>query len=109
MDNKPKIINTEHSILATHDISAIIDKFVDERDIKDISRKMYRSMLIGFFAWINDNQLQSTQFTRATLIKYKEDLMNSQLSMASVGSRLVVLRTFYKWLHSMGLIVHAIL
>ena len=85
---------------STDQISALIDKFVSNHDVKEVSREAYRSRLAQFFKWCVEQGVR--QPDRETILAYKRHLKESGYSAISEGAYLTAVRCFFAWVESIG-------
>ena len=78
-------------------ISEIIPLFLSEADVQPQSRIMYKQAIEKFFYWAHANRLKPENLKKADVIRYKTELQESNLTVASVKNYLTILRIFYKW------------
>lgn len=79
-------------------IVQLIDLFLSEHDVKDGSKRLYRSNLNLFFRWCSLSGFNPRDVTRQQVLKYKQHLVSSGLSVLTSNCRLTTLRLFYDWL-----------
>ena len=75
----------------------LLTSFLLDQDVNATSLQHYSKALKQYFTWISDNALDLRYVDRATIIKYKQDLIDRGLSSLSVASYLTVIRNFYAW------------
>jgi len=78
-------------------IEVLLTTFLLDQDVNATSIQHYSKALKQYFTWISDNTLDLRYVDRATIIQYKQDLINRGLSALSVASYLTVVRCFYTW------------
>lgn len=78
-------------------VNDLMDKFIDSQDVRPSSKALYRRTLKQYFTWLNRAQLQLQYITRAEILRYKQELLDSGQSPLTVGSYLTVVRKFYEW------------
>ena len=75
----------------------LVNSFISDQDVKESSKGLYRRTLKQFFTWVKDNSYSLSAITRVEVLKYKEDLLSSQMSSLTVGSYITSVRRFYEW------------
>jgi len=78
-------------------IEELLTSFLLDQDVNATSMQHYSKSLKQYFTWISDNALDFRYVDRATIIQYKQDLIDRGLSALSVASYLTVVRCFYTW------------
>ena len=87
-------------LTTTLNIENIVATFISEQDVKESSKRVYSRTLKQYFNYIEEEALQLNIITRANILNYKDNLLNSGLSSLTVGSYLTVVRKFYEWLEA---------
>ena len=98
MKNESLIIagNTELSETSQR-IETLITSFLNSQDVKPSSKALYKRTLAQYFNWIDKNKLNLNSLTRAEIVNYKQELLNSGMSSLTVSSYLSVVRKFYEY------------
>ena len=98
MKNESLIIagNTELSETSQR-IETLITSFLNSQDVKPSSKALYKRTLAQYFNWIDKNKLNLNSLTRADIVNYKQELLNSGMSSLTVSSYLSVVRKFYEY------------
>jgi len=78
-------------------IQELMDSFINDQDVKENSRSLYRRTLKQFFKWIDAKGYQLAIIARPHIIEYKEALLASGMSSLTVGSYISSVRRFYEW------------
>ena len=78
-------------------IEELVDRFIDDRDVKESSKRLYRRTLKQYFNWVNNKGYLLSEIARPQLIEYKEELLSSGKSSLTVGSYITSVRNFYEW------------
>lgn len=78
----------------------ITNKFIENQDVRQISRDRYRKSIKQYFLWINEKGLELKNITRAEILQYKDELMASGLSPLTAGAYITAVRKFYEWAES---------
>ncbi|RKD96760.1 tyrosine-type recombinase/integrase [Marinifilum flexuosum] len=78
-------------------ISELINKFCNDADVKENSRKLYKLNLKRFFIWLSAKGKDQRTVYRADIIEYKNDML-SKHEVTTAESYLVAVKMFYKWL-----------
>lgn len=92
-----KPVNTTEGLSTTPSIPELMESFLASQDVRPSSKTLYCRTLRQFFNWIHKTKLLLIDITRAEIIQYKQDLLDSGLSELTVGSYLTVVRKFYEW------------
>ena len=98
MENLVKV-NIENTLIEFHGQSSIdeaVKMFLNECDIRENSRIVYKRGLDYFFKWVNHTGRVINLLSRADIIRYKDDLLTTHSNL-TVSGYLVVLRRFYEW------------
>lgn len=80
------------------DNNALIEKFIQDQDIKDKSRDTYRKALRQFFSFINGTDLRT--LTREHVLSFKGFLASGK-SPYTVSTYLTAVRKFFEWTESL--------
>jgi len=78
-------------------IEELVDRFIDDQDVKESSKRLYRRTLKQYFNWVNNKGYLLSEIARPQLIEYKEELLSSGKSSLTVGSYITSVRNFYEW------------
>jgi len=92
-------VNTAQEIsqISPQRLEDLINRFISDQDVKESSKGLYRRTLKQFFTWVRNNSYSFSAITRAEVLKYKEDLLSSEMSSLTVGSYITSVRRFYEW------------
>ncbi len=82
---------------ATYRIEELIDSFIDNQDVRQSSKNVYRRTLQQYLAWVEGKVYLLSQIARPQILEYKEELLNSGKSSLTVGSYITSVRKFYEW------------
>jgi len=97
MNNLKQIEVNETGLVSLPSYSLLIDTFVSSQDVRPNSQALYRRTVKQFFNWLSVNSLELGDLTRIEIIKYKEYLLESGLSILTIDSYLVAVRKFFEW------------
>lgn len=75
----------------------IINNFLSDQDITDLSRKVYRQWLRPFQKWVINNDINIQSLRRADVIDYKKSLTGNY-SDKTVNCYLTAIRMLYRWM-----------
>jgi len=78
-------------------IEELVDSFINDQDVKQTSKDLYRRTLKQYFKWIDEKGYLLSEIARTQLLGYKEDLLSSGLSSLTVSSYITSVRRFYEW------------
>lgn len=78
-------------------IDELLDKFIDEADVRHSSKQLYRRTLRQYFNYIIKRGYSLANITRAHVLEYKETLLGSGMSSLTVSSYINSVRLFYEW------------
>jgi site-specific recombinase XerD len=78
---------------------SIINEFLSEQDISDISRKAYRNWLKPFQKWATDNAANVHDIKKYQIINYKKHITGTYQDK-SVNCYLTAIRMLYNWMES---------
>jgi len=78
-------------------IEELVDSFINDQDVKQTSKALYRRTLKQYFKWIDEKGYLLSEIARTQLLEYKEDLLSSGLSSLTVSSYITSVRRFYEW------------
>lgn len=81
----------------TTDWRGLVATFVSSRDVKESSRNLYNRTLSQFFKWVETTGRNLNSMTLVDILEYKDYLQEQRLSALTIGSYIVVVRTFYEW------------
>ena len=84
-------------LTTTLKVAGLIGAFIEDQDVKESSKRIYSRTLKQYFIYIERTALQLNSITRANVLNYKDNLLESGLSSLTVGSYLTVVRKFYEW------------
>jgi len=83
--------------VAPQRIDELVDSFIEDQDVKQSSKKLYRRTLKQYFNWVTTKDYLLSEIARPQIIEYKEDLLSSGMSSLTVGSYITSVRRFYEW------------
>ncbi len=93
-----ELITTQKTELTTTlKVEKLIGAFIADQDVKQSSKRLYNRTLKQYFNYVEKTALQLDNITRANILDYKENLLDSGMSSLTVGSYLTVVRKFYEW------------
>jgi site-specific recombinase XerD len=78
----------------------LIESFLNNQDVKDSSRSLYKRTLNVYLAWLSNNLYQLKDVTRVEVLHYKESLLALGMSTLTVASYITSVRRFYEWLEA---------
>ncbi|MCD8418362.1 tyrosine-type recombinase/integrase [Tenacibaculum finnmarkense genomovar finnmarkense] len=78
-------------------VGELVEGFIDDQDIKQSSKKLYRRTLKQYFNWVTTKNYLLSEISRPQIIEYKENLLSSGMSNLTVGSYITSVRRFYEW------------
>ena len=78
-------------------IEELVNSFINDQDVRDSSRYIYRGTLKQFLLWIGERSYSLNEIARAHVLEYKDSLLAKGMSSLTVGSYLTVVRMFYEW------------
>lgn len=76
--------------------------FLDNHDVMDSSRKVYRYTINYFFRWVVESGRDAAKPTRADIIAYKADLKENR-TPNTVGLYISSIKSYFRWLSDAGL------
>lgn len=86
------------------DYETLIKAFLDEQDVNDNSKKVYRYALMEYFSWIESNNLQLKTLTKIDIFQYKKHLVTDPSETTgkvrtplTTNAYITALRLFYGW------------
>lgn len=90
------------SVESVFDSEGLIERFIENIDIKSNSKSTYRRQLKPFFEWLSSRYLmrESRSLSHLDIVAYKEQLISSGKSSYTVCGYLTVIRKFFEWLES---------
>lgn len=94
---KLTVNNTIAGVNMSHNLGAIIEKFISEQDVLINSKNVYRRTLKQFFNYIDNTGLDLNTIDRTNIIEYKESLIKEGKSSLTISSYLTAVRKFYEW------------
>lgn len=84
------------ALIKLPDVNELLKSFLDSQDIREISKKAYRSGLDKFFAWLNTSGIR--QPDRETILKFKSTLVESGAAANTVNCYLTAVKRFFSYL-----------
>ena len=84
-------------ITTTLKVEKLRGALIADQDVKQSSKRLYKRTLKQYFNYVEKTALQLDNITRANILDYKENLLDSGMSSLTVGSYLTVVRKFYEW------------
>ena len=93
MKIRKQITNSIDSLV----IGDILNSFINDQDVKQSSKNLYRRTLKQYFIWIDSKDYQLSHVARPQILEYKENLFNLGLSSLTVSSYITSVRRFYEW------------
>ena len=91
-----RIETTEVMAMAPR-LDELLNRFIDDQDIKSNSADLYRRTLKQYFKWVALQGLPMGEIQHLHIIKYKADLLNDGKSSLTVGGYITSVRRFYEW------------
>ncbi|WP_233900467.1 tyrosine-type recombinase/integrase [Tenacibaculum piscium] len=83
--------------ITSEKVCKLVDGFIENQDIKQSSKKLYRRTLKQYFKWVTAKNYLLSEIARPQIIEYKEDLLSAGMSNLTVGSYITSVRRFYEW------------
>lgn len=77
-------------------ISELIKHFLRDQDVRENSKRLYKSHITQFFLWCAKNSLDGRSLTRSDIVSFKDDILN-RLALSTVESKMVVVKKFFYW------------
>jgi integrase/recombinase XerD len=77
-------------------LTDIVQLFVENLDLKMVSIRSYQSILSGYINYLNKRAISNPK--RTDIIHYRESLREMNLKAATIQKKMIVIKTFYKWL-----------
>lgn len=96
-DNSLVIVGNTELSETSQRVETLITSFLNSQDVKPSSKALYKRTLAQYFNWIDKNKLNLNTLTRADIVNYKQELLNSGMSSLTVSSYLSVVRKFYEY------------
>jgi integrase/recombinase XerC/integrase/recombinase XerD len=91
----------ELKAVAQGQIEALLERFINDQDVKPQSRAVYQQSLKQFFLWVDRKGLDLREITRKEIIQYKEALHSEGKSSLTAASYMTSLKLFYAWLEAL--------
>ncbi len=89
---------------SSEEIRSLTETFLSGLDVKESSRRLYGRTLRQFFIWVGSTERNLSQMTKADIAEYKSHLETVlKLTPQTVGSYIVSVKKFYKWVETEGL------
>lgn len=82
----------------TTDYTPFIDRFIDDQDVIQNSKKTYKKDLRLFFTWCNETAVQG--ITHRTILDYKQKMKAEKKSAYTINLYLQVIKKFFSWAES---------
>ena len=89
--------HTNTELTAQANIANLIATFIEQLDVKPVSRSVYSRSLKQFFTWVEVKSYQLTALTRTQILQYKEELLAEGKSGLTVAAYINAVRQFYTW------------
>jgi integrase/recombinase XerC/integrase/recombinase XerD len=89
--------NIQKTMTTDKPILQLMDEFLANQDISEISRKKYRDNLHVFIGWLTRNA-DMNNLQKATIIAYKQWLIDSGRTPSTIDNYLAPVRQFFKYL-----------
>ncbi|SOU89901.1 conserved hypothetical protein [Tenacibaculum finnmarkense genomovar ulcerans] len=83
--------------ITSEKVCKLVDGFIENQDIKQSSKKLYRRTLKQYFKWVTAKNYLLSEIARPQIIEYKENLLSAGMSNLTVGSYITSVRRFYEW------------
>ncbi|MBE7646693.1 tyrosine-type recombinase/integrase [Tenacibaculum finnmarkense] len=83
--------------ITSEKVCKLVDGFIENQDIKQSSKKLYRRTLKQYFKWVTAKNYLLSEIARPQIIEYKENLLSAGMSNLTVGSYMTSVRRFYEW------------
>ncbi|WP_370402886.1 tyrosine-type recombinase/integrase [Tenacibaculum dicentrarchi] len=83
--------------ITSEKVCKLVDSFIENQDIKQSSKKLYRRTLKQYFKWVTAKNYLLSEIARPQIIEYKENLLSAGMSNLTVGSYITSVRRFYEW------------
>ncbi|MDB5250652.1 MAG: Tyrosine recombinase XerD [Segetibacter sp.] len=80
--------------------SQLVHLFLQNQDVKENSRQVYKRTLNIFLSWISKKGYELSTVSRVDILHYKECMLASGMSSLTVGSYITSVRRFYEWLEA---------
>jgi len=84
-------------VRATPSTDKLIELFLTSQDVRRSSIDRYRMTIRQYFNWLHRAGLQLKDVSRVEILRYKQELLDSNLSPLTVSSYLTSVRKFYEW------------
>lgn len=84
-------------VRATSSTDKLIELFLTSQDVRRSSIDRYRMTIRQYFNWLHRAGLQLKDVSRVEILRYKQELLDSNLSPLTVSSYLTSVRKFYEW------------
>lgn len=101
--NLTLIDNTEITVHEPHfNLDDLINRFIDDVDVKNNSKNTYRRQIRPFLNWIFD-KYALTDFRymcKKDIYTYRQTLIDSEKSVSTVNGYMTVVKIFFGWLES---------
>ena len=94
-------VKGENGIQAIISWGEIVQRFLNEVDLRSSTLESYRRRLKQWILWIDENQI--TNPTPADLVQFKKDISDRCGSVLTVSNYLTAIRSLMAWTHRRGL------
>lgn len=81
-------------------LSKIIEEFIAERDVSEISKRQYTRVINLFYRYMQSNNIAYNEVTIRDVVAYKTFL--NKRNLYTSNGYLSIIKVFYKWLASKG-------
>lgn len=88
------------ALIKDKSLICLIDVFVKEQDVNDLSKGNYSRVLTQFNNWLVKSNKAIQELNRVDILEFKSFLINSGYSDLTIGSYLSSVRRFFEWCES---------
>ena len=82
-------------------ISDLVSFFLNDMDVRESSKALYKRTLKQFMDWLNTNKIKSP--IRQDILDYKRFLVKYKYSPGTVASYLIIVKKFFAWVEQTNL------
>lgn len=93
------VLPTEQTqiIASQYTLAAVLEKFIEDQDVKPSSKALYKRTLSQYFNWIEQSGYKMAEIERTHILLYRDKLMEEGKSSLTATSYITSVRLFYEW------------
>ena len=92
-----------YDIIANNPYTQFTEPFIKAQDVAPRTKEAYRANIERFFEYLTVKEIDPSNVNRATVIQYKNDLINDGKAPATINAYLTAVKRLFEWLESEGM------